>query len=74
MRVSDHSIAEMTIDIADGLSDRWCTDMRDMEGFSSIGTDIVDDDRRFYSPLRKGDRGISLLSFLRRQESCVLFF
>ena len=45
MWVSDHIVSEMTIRIDDRLSDRRSTDMSDMQRFSHIGTDIVDDYR-----------------------------
>ena len=42
MRISDHFVSEVMIDIAYYLSDRWSTDMSDMKRFTSIRTDIVD--------------------------------
>ena len=47
MWIPDDSIPEVTIDVADDLSDRWSTDMSNMKGFSSIRTDIVDDNGLF---------------------------
>ena len=44
MRITDDIVSEVTIRIADDLSDRWSADMSDVEWFSDIGTDIVDDD------------------------------
>ena len=59
MRVTDDVISEVTIDIADDLTDGWCTNMSYMERFSDIRTDIVDDDGFLLaSPLIKGVRGI----------------
>ncbi len=48
MRISDHSISEVVVDITDRLSDRWSADMTDMKWFSDICSDIVDDDRLIF--------------------------